>query len=266
MTRIIHIADLHFGAEDPRLTESLVEAIDRHKPDVVVAAGDFTQYGRRREFAAARDFLDRLEAPVVASPGNHDVPYANMVSRLMSPWARFNRHLHGRVEPRYADECLAMETFETARGMQLQLDWSLGRARPDQAREVAQRLNNAVPENGVRVVVCHHPLIAPGGPKGRARTRYGAEAAGVFLEGGADLVLTGHLHTAFAIPDGRDGHRCWFVGVSTALSHRTREEPAGYNLIEIEGAEGLLTVYAADETARFAPATETRLDWAGRSC
>ncbi|TRO96286.1 metallophosphoesterase [Glycocaulis profundi] len=262
MTRIIHIADLHFGAEEPRLVETLAEEIEDLKPDVVVAAGDLTQYGRRREFAAAREFFDGLSAPVVASPGNHDVPYGNMFSRLLSPWARFNHHMQGRVEARYADDRVAIETFETARGAQLRLDWSLGRARPDQAREIAGRLESAAPGDGVRIVACHHPLIAPGGPKGRAKTKFGAEAADVFLAGGADMVLSGHLHTAFAIPDGREGHKCWFVGVSTALSHRTREEPAGFNLIDIDHGEGRLAVYAADDDRRFSVFEEKSLDWA----
>ena len=261
MTRILHIADLHFGAEEPRLVERLREQIERLAPDVVVAAGDFTQYGKRREFAAAREFLNSFSVPVVASPGNHDVPYTNLFSRLLSPWRRFNNHMEGRIDPRWADADLAIETFETARGLQFRLDWSLGRARPDQAREVAGRLKRNTPDNGVRVVTCHHPLIAPGGPKGRAKTKYGAEAADVFLSGGADMVLTGHLHTAFAIPDGRDGHKCWFIGVSTALSHRTREEPAGFNVIDVEDHEGLLTVHAADDDGQFGPVAETRLDW-----
>ena len=76
MTTILHIADLHFGKEDPRLVESLVEEAGRLKPDVVVASGDLTTFGCRREFAQARDLFSRLDAPVVASPGNHDVPYA----------------------------------------------------------------------------------------------------------------------------------------------------------------------------------------------
>ncbi|HPK02011.1 MAG TPA: metallophosphoesterase, partial [Candidatus Sumerlaeota bacterium] len=41
---------------------------------VVVLSGDITQRARRAQFRAARTFVDRLAAPVLAIPGNHDLP------------------------------------------------------------------------------------------------------------------------------------------------------------------------------------------------
>ena len=54
ITRILHIADLHFGREDARLVEALAEMERELSPDVVVASGDLTTFGKRSEFAAAR--------------------------------------------------------------------------------------------------------------------------------------------------------------------------------------------------------------------
>lgn len=58
--RITHISDLHFGHEDQRLAEGLSRDLNAQRPDLVVISGDFTQLGRRREFAAARALSARL--------------------------------------------------------------------------------------------------------------------------------------------------------------------------------------------------------------
>ncbi|KAA5804958.1 metallophosphoesterase [Alkalicaulis satelles] len=248
MTRILHISDLHFGAEDPALTDALLEIAAHLKPDVTAAAGDFTQYGRRREFAAAAAFFDALPGPVVAAPGNHDTPYLDVVARAVRPWRRFEAALGGAVQPGWRNEGVGLEALHTARGLQARLDWSLGKARTSHVREAARRLTDV---DGVRVVACHHPLIAPGGPKGRARTTGGARAAHLLAESGVDLVLTGHLHQVFALPlEREDGRVSWFIGAGTALSRRVRGEPAGFNVIDIDQDRAVMRAYAA-EGGRF---------------
>ena len=44
-------------------------------PDLVIASGDLTNRGRRGEHERAAAFLRRLGPPVLAVPGNHDIPY-----------------------------------------------------------------------------------------------------------------------------------------------------------------------------------------------
>ena len=74
MRRIAHLSDLHFGRDRPELLDPLVEAVNDLSPDLAAISGDLTQRARPAQFRAARDFIDRLEAPVLAVPGNHDVP------------------------------------------------------------------------------------------------------------------------------------------------------------------------------------------------
>ncbi|HCR95888.1 MAG: hypothetical protein CMH91_14145 [Oceanicaulis sp.] len=252
MTRLAQISDLHFGAESPGLPEALLETLNALAPDAVIASGDFTQYGRRREFDAARDFFSAINAPVIAAPGNHDTPYLNLAARVAAPWARFEKRLGKGVTPSWRSPTAAVESYLTARGLQAQLDWSLGRANPRHAARIAQSFNDF---RGLKVVAAHHPLMAPGGLKGRAKTRGGREAADIFVQAGLDLVVTGHLHQVFALPQRRpDGGSCWFVGAGTALSHRTRGEPPSFNLFD-HTLEGLsLTVFAAEDGEnRFTP-------------
>ena len=41
-------------------------------PDVVIGTGDLTNRGHPEEYAALRDLLAPLEAPIYLIPGNHD--------------------------------------------------------------------------------------------------------------------------------------------------------------------------------------------------
>ena len=260
MTRLVQISDIHFGAEDAALVEPLSAAINDLAPDIVILTGDVTQYGRRREFSAARAFLDTLDVPLVGAPGNHDTPYFDMAARLTSPWKRFERWLAPRLQPSAEAGRARVEMLPTARGAQARMDWSLGRVRKRDALRAGEALSA---HDGLKVLAGHHPLVAPGGLKGRAKTTGGARAARLIAEAGVDLYLSGHLHQVFAeAVDRGDGSVCWFVGAGTALSRRTRGEPASFNVIEA-GEEPRLEVWTAGDDPVFEPTQTLRLDGLG---
>ena len=83
MRRIAHISDLHFGADDPQVAEGLLEHLTQRLPDLVAVSGDLTQRARRSQFIAARAYLDRITAPKLIVPGNHDVPLYNVFDRVL---------------------------------------------------------------------------------------------------------------------------------------------------------------------------------------
>ena len=260
MTRIIHIADLHFGAEEPSLVTAFETACEALDPDVIVAAGDFTQAGRKREFDAAAALFDRLDRPAVGAAGNHDAPVYALAERFMRPWRRFERRLGGAVRPSWSDDQTAIETFNTARRAQARLDWSLGVTHAGETEAAIDRLEAA--SAPVKLLACHHPLIAPGGSQGRANTRRGEETA-ARLSGVCDLVLTGHLHEAFILPSPRPDTTCWFIGAGTTFSWRVRGEPAGFNQIDI-GPDGFeITHWRAVRRDAFAPDAPVRLSRGG---
>ncbi len=253
MTRLLHIADLHFGDESRPLVDSLTEYCLRHPPDAVIATGDFTQAGRRREFAQARAFFDTLNVPVVGAPGNHDVPVYALDHRFMTPWQRFHRLVGPVVSPRLKTGAFHVETLHTARRAQWRLDWSLGRVSRRDVKDLVARFDPGDP--ALRIAACHHPLITPQGGAGRGRTQRGPETAAE-LARHCSLVLTGHLHRTFAVPVETQANTCWFVGASTAFSGRTRIEPAGFNEIVLESEAIRLIHHEAGEANQFHPARE----------
>ena len=257
MTRLFHIADLHFGAESDRLVAAFEEACAAENPGLLVAAGDFTQAGRRREFAAARAMFDRIGLPAVGAPGNHDVPVYALGQRALTPWRRFHSQLGEQVIPAYRSDALHVESLHTARRAQFRPDWSLGRVSGRHLEPVIERL--AASAAGTRILTCHHPLLAPGGLKGRARTHRGDRAADLAAEA-CDLVLTGHLHETFVLPAPDEDKSCWFVGTGTTFSDRTRDEAASFNRIDIEPERILITRMAADDGKTFKPGRTWELE------
>ena len=232
--RIAHLSDLHFGAHDPKLIEPLCGAIKDAKPDLVAITGDITQFGKKREFAQARRFVDRLPAPALVAPGNHDTPYFNLVSRLFHPFSRFERCFDSRNLGHHVSPALCAVAVNTARGAQFRLDWSLGVADPDDVDGAADTLRTCS-DTALRVVLCHHPLMeAPGSPM-RTKTLGGTRAAQLFHDAGVDAVLSGHIHTRFAAPYPIGDGKTYAVGAATALSTRTRGEAPSFNLLTVSG-------------------------------
>ena len=253
MTRLLHIADLHFGDESRPLVDSLAEYCLNHPPGAVIATGDFTQAGRRREFDQARSFFESLNVPVIGAPGNHDVPVYALDHRFLTPWQRFHRVVGPVVAPRLKTDEFHVETLHTARRAQWRLDWSLGRVSRRDIRDLVDRFDAEHP--ALRIAACHHPLITPDESSGRGRTQRGPETAAA-LARHCNLVLTGHLHRTFALPVEAGGNNCWFVGASTAFSGRTRIEPAGFNEIVLEGDAIRLIHHEADAAGQFHPNRE----------
>ena len=99
MSVLLQISDTHFGTEQAPVVEALATLASQQRPDVVVLSGDITQRARPAQFRAARAFVDRLGAPVLAIPGNHDIPLFDLWARLRRPYARYVAAFGADLEP-----------------------------------------------------------------------------------------------------------------------------------------------------------------------
>jgi 3',5'-cyclic AMP phosphodiesterase CpdA len=189
--RILHVSDLHVGTrEDPHVEEALARLAGRVQPEVVIASGDLANRGRRTELERAAGLLRSLGLPVLAVPGNHDLPYT-FPARFTSPWREFER-VWGTTEPTYASAALHVVGLNSARPDRHQS----GGIRDEQLRTAAVRLAEASP-GAYRVVVLHHHMI--GAPWRAARKRPVARRDHILRElaaAGADLIVAGHIHQA----------------------------------------------------------------------
>jgi Calcineurin-like phosphoesterase len=99
MAVIVHLSDLHFGAQTVNLAESLLADVVNQRPDLIVVSGDFTQRARRDEFGRAEVFLKRLPGPVLRVVGNHDIPLFDLPRRFLAPTRRYQHYIDAELDP-----------------------------------------------------------------------------------------------------------------------------------------------------------------------
>jgi 3',5'-cyclic AMP phosphodiesterase CpdA len=223
VTLLLQVSDAHFGTERVHVVEALVGLSRQLAPDVLILSGDLTQRARTSQFEAAAAFVRRLAVPrVVAIPGNHDIPLFDVVSRVRDPYAGFRKAFGDDLEPSFsAPDCLVLGVKTTRRYRHVD-----GEISPEQRGRVAQRLQQAAPEQ-LRVLVLHQPVAVPRAAE-QHNVVHGAELAiAAWADAGADVILAGHIHLPFVLPLHEGTGLCrplWAVNAGTAVSSRTRHD------------------------------------------
>jgi len=192
-----------------------------------VLSGDITQRARPAQFRAARAFTDRLGVPVLAVPGNHDIPLFDLWTRLRRPYARHIAAFGDDLEPEHASPDLMVLCVNTTR------PWrhKHGELSAEQVDRVARRLAGAGAAQ-LRVVVVHQPVAVTRAEDLPDRLRGHAAALERWAAAGADLVMGGHIHLPYVMALHGLARPMWVVQAGTAVSSRVRKGvPNSVNLL-----------------------------------
>jgi 3',5'-cyclic AMP phosphodiesterase CpdA len=233
MRTIIHLSDPHFGRIEPATVQALITTVTEARPDVVVVSGDFTQRAKAREFQEARQFLRALPSPQIVVPGNHDVPFYNVIARALKPLRNYQRYITKDLEPSYSDDEIAIVGINTARS----LTFKNGRINRQQVARSCARLE-ACGENRTRIIVSHHPFDLPEAHELHGLVGRAHMAMAGFARCRVDLILSGHLHIShtsesaarYKIP----GHSALVIHAGTPTSTRSRGELNSFNIIQVD--------------------------------
>lgn len=232
MTVLVQVSDTHFGTERREVVEAVVALVRRERPELVVLSGDITQRARAAQFALARAFTDRLGAPVLAIPGNHDIPLFDLSARLFRPYARYQAAFGPDLEPLHESPALLVVGVNTTRRWRHRH----GAVSLAQVDRVATRMALASAPQ-LRIVVVHQPLAVSSAREELHRLRGHARAAQRWAEAGADIVLGGHIHLPFTVLLEQAARPLRVVHAGTAVSARTRQGvPNSLNIVRWEPA------------------------------
>jgi 3',5'-cyclic AMP phosphodiesterase CpdA len=278
--RIAHISDLHFCKSEfyifnkPSLklwrpkrpvelynalwecrnfsasrVKSLIDKVNDLDVDIVVATGDFTLTGKKREYRMAVEALKSLKALLVAVPGNHDVwsesSWQERRFKEYMGWACPGGDLpwlwddpHGRARIIGLDSSKYSRSPTSATGVL-----------SSESLDFLRKHGPTRPEGSKLVVALHHHVLLENTASPPALQRLYADRmrlknAEQFWDAahsaGVDLVLHGHHHDAYRSRHlGVAIHCVGSGGVSTDTAGKT----ARFDIVEVGPGDIIATTW-----------------------
>lgn len=234
-TTLVHISDVHFGVEDRSALERVAQIVHERRPDVLVCTGDLTQRATHKQYAAAAEWFGQFDVPVWLDVGNHDMPYYNPWERFTDPFRRFRRLKKAVAVDSFESEDLVMIPLLTIVSAQTRWPWSDGVIKQAALAETMERLKSFAHDPRTTIVTAHHPLHGPQ-PGGPSYTIGGNEALTALAQGGADAVISGHIHNPFNERRHDPQSGIQVIGAGT-LSTRLRKAPPSFNILTCRRGE-----------------------------
>jgi len=234
--RIAAVADLHFTPQNyDRIRDSLNRV--RDESDLLVLAGDLTNFGRPEEMESLMNAIVRLRLPVVAVLGNHDYEsgHANELMKLMTDAGV--KVLDGTAYERDGVGFAGTKGFlgGFGRGMLTAFGEPEVKAFVQAGIDEALKLERGLSQlrTRKRVVVIHYAPIGDtirGEPPEIYPYLGSSRLAEVIDRHGADLVLHGHAHSGSL--DGKTTAGCPVHNVALAIL-QAQKPPRTYRVFEV---------------------------------
>lgn len=257
---IVHLSDCHFGTILPGVCDGLVETVHELKPDLILITGDITQRARASQFRAAKHFTYRmLPTPMIAVPGNHDIPLLNPFGRFISPYHGFKKLFKDQLEKDFIyGDVLVTGLNSTSR-------WRHVQGAFDHER-LHRRLEASALEPKVHIAAFHHPMDCAKPQDEKNLLKENHKVAEILAHHEVDLIVGGHIHDPFVTLSQRrypEIKRQMVITVAgTCTSWRTRRDsPNSFQKIEVDTKSVptlTITRYDQRENLRFTAEKQSR--------
>src|SRR5882724_12525919 len=234
--RIAATADLHFTAQRYSALRDQLNQV-RDEADLLVLAGDLTNFGQPAEMEPLLNALVRLRVPTVAVLGNHDYESGREADLMQMMTVEGIKVLDGSAYERDGVGFAGTKGFVGGFGRGVLTAFgepeikSFVRASIDEALKLERGLSQL--RSPKRVVVLHYSPIAAtvqGEPPELSPFMGTSRLAEVVDRHGADLVLHGHAHHGTLEGQTTAGIPVRNVAITLLQS---RQPPASYRIFEI---------------------------------
>lgn len=222
MALIAHVSDLHVGAlafyED--LLNKVIDEINHINPDVTIITGDITENGYYMEFEKAAEYLDKIETPLLVIPGNHDARHVG------------DQYFSEIIKKRCGTLKLKKKGIKVIGLDSSEPDLDYGKIGRLQQKYMETELKKGQKDNLYKIIALHHHII-PVPKTGRERNVL-SDAGDILqslIDGGANLVLSGHKHMPHVWTMGDTTFAT--AGTASSLKLRGKTYPS-YNTINID--------------------------------
>jgi Icc-related predicted phosphoesterase len=234
--RIAALADIHFTAASHEVFRNSLERV-RDEADLLVLAGDLTNYGKTSEMELLLNVLVRLRLPIVAVLGNHDYESGQEGELMKMMTAESIKVLDGTAYERDGVGFAGTKGFIGGFGRGVLTAFGepeikrIVQATIDETLKLERAMSQLRTER--RIVVLHYAPVL-GTVQGEPAEIYPYLGTSRFAEvvdrHGANLVIHGHAHHG-----GREGKTVGGVPVYNVALHllQTQQPPAAYRLFEV---------------------------------
>jgi len=224
---IIHISDLHFGAIGSKnILESLALSIDHLRPSRVIISGDLTQRARRREFEAAKQFIEPFNEKCRTVPGNHDLePWWKPVKRLFNPQLSYRYHFGSDTSEILEGAKVGLVYLDSSNEKYIQG----GKIEDEYLKSSLLHLNPSAVD--WLIIVSHHPLLHTPSIRKKKLCKINTDVLIKLTQPFERVIfLAGHTHAHLLYEIERDGDRALISNVcGTTTSFRTRRSGRNCN-------------------------------------
>jgi uncharacterized protein len=233
--RIAATADLHYSAQTANLKDQLAPV--RDEADVLIVAGDLTNFGQPEEMEPLLNVLVRLRLPVIAILGNHDYESGRQDDLMKMMTAEGIKVLDGTSYERDGVGFAGAKGFVGGFGRGVLTAFgepeikTFVKASIDEAMKLERAMSQL--RTPKRVVVLHYSPIAAT-VEGEAPEIFPflgtSRLAEVVDRHGADLVVHGHAHHGTISGKTTAGIPVYNVAISLLQS---QQPPAAYKIFDI---------------------------------